>query len=148
MQFWIFVFWLPCNNLNVSFIFQLPDFPILIVRPSSITVNTSDTARLQCKGEALESPVTSWLRLTGEGALTVTNNDRVTVTAQGEIIIQVIMIQVLQQRQKFIQGWWVVFLILAYDQLSKSKITRAKKHQKKFKCFVFNKFYYLVSFFQ
>ena len=53
-------------------------------------MNTSATARLQCRGEALEAPVTSWFRLTGEGALAVTSNDRVTVTVQGEIIIRVI----------------------------------------------------------
>lgn len=69
--------------------FSTSDFPILTVRPSSITVNSSETARLVCKGEALEAPSTNWFRLTGEGTFDVRNNERIIVTVEGEMIIQV-----------------------------------------------------------
>ena len=65
------------------------DFPILTIRPSSVTVNMTESATLQCKGEALEAPSTEWFRLTGEGALDVKSDDRVIVTTDGEMIIQV-----------------------------------------------------------
>ena len=49
----------------------------------------TESATLQCKGEALEAPSTEWFRLTGEGALDVRSDDRVIVTTDGEMIIQV-----------------------------------------------------------